>query len=88
MSWLSERFNDPNITLQYCDSKLQAGDIFTKSFPDAKLSVWESNLLLIAVGDPSTFWLPRCDPSGGGADEPLAQSATELSAQKLSSMDR
>ena len=56
LAWLHERLRSDDIAMVYTESKDMAADIFTKAFPDNKASVWQSDQLLICIGDTEEFW--------------------------------
>ena len=51
IAWLHEQLKSNEVNMFRADSELMAADIFTKPFPDAKASVWRSNLDLINIHD-------------------------------------
>jgi hypothetical protein len=52
-NWLKERFDDPQITLQKCDTHDMAADIFTTCFTDAMK--WQHDCSLIGMSQPVGF---------------------------------
>ena len=74
LAFLHECLQNGHFTIEYCDTKRMAADVFTKAFTN--LQKWEHATSLIGLSRPGQFWpagYPRegaavaACPSGGGA---------------------
>lgn len=49
LKWMHEVVSGPNFELQYCNTKDQIADIFTKPFPNRKASEWMGLIILLGI---------------------------------------
>ena len=54
LRWLHEVLCQPGVTINYCDTKEMAADIFTKFFPNAKAETWLKACEMLGMGPPMT----------------------------------
>ena len=51
VAWLCQRFEGDDVVMHKTCSQDMAADIFTKPFPDSKVTAWENDLKLIGIVD-------------------------------------
>ena len=52
LRWIHEVTNMPGVSVVYCDTNDMAADIFTKTFPNAKVETWLRAILMLGIGAP------------------------------------